>query len=374
MATRGTAPVVKHSIFVPGVGQHDNIGDIMLRRPLLDWLRPLGELHVYVGRAPTGYTQGLDLHDEDTVYESFPSWYAAALGAAARGRTHYAFKPGEIQLTFSGLKEHVVMTPVAALIRLRHGRVVRIGAGAMNFAPLPRLLMRPSLALSQLCIWRDQDTASYLGGEAMPDLAFSEGDPVDELRSPAERSRLVISMRYDRPAISSAWIEGVRSYAAAQGLEVWTATQVKRDSATSRTIAGHFGAKVLDWDGNDPAAQELKLRELYRSAAVVVSDRLHVLISSFTHGAVPVALLTDSSTKIERHFRAIGVTGVATRCVDLDAQRIRESIAESCARQPRALAELSRARSDLRAVRERLATFLASAGPDAKAAKPGGPA
>lgn len=35
-------PPMKPSIFVPMVGQYENIGDIILRRPLMDWLQRVG--------------------------------------------------------------------------------------------------------------------------------------------------------------------------------------------------------------------------------------------------------------------------------------------------------------------------------------------
>ena len=58
-------------IFAVGRGQYENVGDIILRRQLLDWLRPVGRLHVYVGQSPDGYDQGLGLRDGDVVYRSF---------------------------------------------------------------------------------------------------------------------------------------------------------------------------------------------------------------------------------------------------------------------------------------------------------------
>jgi hypothetical protein len=71
-------------IFVPARGQFDNIGDILLRRQLLDWLRSSGPLHVYLGSSPPGYAEGLRLQPEDVRYHSFRAWYLAALRSAAR--------------------------------------------------------------------------------------------------------------------------------------------------------------------------------------------------------------------------------------------------------------------------------------------------
>ena len=57
----------QRQIFAVGRGQYENIGDIILRRPLLDWAREAGDLHVYVGASPEGYDEGLGLQPGDTV-------------------------------------------------------------------------------------------------------------------------------------------------------------------------------------------------------------------------------------------------------------------------------------------------------------------
>src|SRR4029079_18374413 len=84
-------------IFAVGRGQYENIGDIILRRPLLDWAREAGRLHVYVGDSPAGYDEGLGLQPEDRVYRSFRQWYAALVKAAVAGNAHSIYKPGEVQ-------------------------------------------------------------------------------------------------------------------------------------------------------------------------------------------------------------------------------------------------------------------------------------
>ena len=119
---------MRREIFVPARGQYDNIGDILLRRQLLDWLRDSGTLHIYLGQSPVGYDEGLRLRTGDVLYRSFRHWYVAALWSAARGRASYAFKPGEIQLTLIGMKEHLSMLPVIALIRATVPRRARMSA------------------------------------------------------------------------------------------------------------------------------------------------------------------------------------------------------------------------------------------------------
>ncbi|KQQ92584.1 hypothetical protein ASF62_12090 [Leifsonia sp. Leaf325] len=346
-------------IFVPGVGQYDNIGDIILRRQLIAWLKPLGRLHVYVGASPEGYAESLGVGADDVVYRSFSSWYRAGLSRAWGGTAHYVFKPGEIQLTIIGMKEHVVVLPLLALLRLRGGTVVRVGSGARDFAPLPRLLMRPSIALSQLTAWRDGTTAAYLGGEVMPDLAFGEGAGPSTDAAAESRDTIVVSMRSDRPAPGAAWVSGIRRFAADQGLRIEVVTQVLRDRQRSRDLAAALGADLADWDGSDHAGQEDTLRAVYDRTALAVSDRLHVLIAASTEGAAPIALLVDGSGKIDRHFEAAGVSGVGVPSSGLTEDEIVAALATALQRGPAVRASLANARGELELMRGRVEVLIA---------------
>lgn len=347
------------SIFVPMIGQHENIGDIILRRPLLDWLRSEGTVHTFVGKAPPGYAEALGVRSVDVVYHSFLAWYWAGLKSAARGRAHYAFKPGEIQMSLAGLKEHISMLPLLMLIRLTGGKVVRVGSGARNFAQWPRLLMMPSVWLSHLVAWRDARTTAFVGvGETMPDLGFTEGRAEDELAALPRRDALVLSMRGDREDQSDQWIEAVEQFARTRGLTVWVVTQVHRDSTLSRRLAQRLGANLLDWNGLNHDAQERELRALYDRTDVVVSDRLHVLIAAFTHGAAPVGLLPYSSDKIERHFNAAGVSDVCVVVDGMDTASICAAMDEKTADRDRFQAGLVNARTKLRSVKARIKALL----------------
>jgi hypothetical protein len=351
-----------NEIFVPAIGQYDNIGDIVLRRPLLQWLRELGPLHVFVGSgAPQGYVAALGLGPGDRVYRSFGRWYVAGLWAAARGRFNYAFKPGEIQLTWRGLKEHLSMLPLLSLARLRGGRIVRVGSGARNFARGPRLLLMPSVHLAHLVLWRDEETAAFMGqGGAMPDLGFADGDACPRTAGD-DRPWLVVSMRGDRLPIPDAWVQAVRALAVRQGLRVRVVTQVARDETLSCQLAERLGAELLGWDGQAHDVQEQRLQQAYRAAAVVVSDRLHVLVAAFTHGAIPVALLVDGSGKIARHFHAAGIGGIDVHLDGRTAEQLADAMETVVNRGPTLFDALAQARARLQDVRSRVAAVLMGA-------------
>ncbi|MFH8252107.1 glycosyltransferase [Microbacterium sp. B2969] len=342
-------------IYVPGIGQYDNIGDIILRRQLLKWLEPLGRLHVFVGNAPAGYAESL-VGEDHVVYRSFAAWYRAALADAVRGKAAYVFKPGEIQITFAGLKEHLSMLPLLVALKLRRKPVIRVGAGSRGFEPIPKLLMQPSLAMTDLVTWRDARTADFLGGTVMPDLAFGEGEA--EPRGKDERPVLVVSMRSDRPLPSDEWFGAVRSFAQQRDLEIVSVVQVERDAERSRLLAERLGGRYHAWSGDDHEGHEQQLRELYRKTTLAVSDRLHVLITAVTEGAAPIAPLVDDSDKIDRHFSAAGISHVSIRTRGLTERVIREALAEATDNWPKVQAALFEARTQLSEVQDRVTLLL----------------
>lgn len=355
-------------VFAVGRGQYENIGDIILRRPLLDWAREAGELHVYVGHSPTSYDRGLGIRSGDVVYRSFARWYLALLREAARGRASSVFKPGEIQLTLTGMKEHIAMVPAAALVRLRGGAVARVGVGSRNFASVPRALMWPSNVLSSYTRWRDDRTADYLGfGPAAPDLGFAEGtDDQVLVTGSAARDVLALSLRADeevapRPYPSPAWIEGMRAFADTAGLRIVVVSQVWVDDERSARLALDLGGEHLPWSGPEGHdTEEDELRRLYRRTRVAVSDRLHVLIAAATEGAVPIGVQLDDADKIDRHFRTIGLQGVAFDTTGLGAQAFADQLAQRADRVEETASAVRGARERLRAVRADIVPLLRS--------------
>ncbi|ADG73642.1 conserved hypothetical protein [Cellulomonas flavigena DSM 20109] len=360
----------RRDVFAVARGQYENVGDVLLRRPLLRWARESGaRLHVYVGHSPAGYDEGLALERGDVTYRSFARWYAALVRSAWARRASSVFKPGEIQLTLVGTKEHLVMLPAVALVRARGGAVLRIGTGARSFARLPALLVRPSVRLTTMTRWRDEATAAYLGGgPAMPDLGFAEGADDATLRAArddaAARDVLVVSFRADaevapRPYPTPAVLDAIRRYAAQEGLQTWVVTQVSVDDERTHRVAADLGAHVLGWahaTGHD--VQEARLRALYRRARVVLSDRLHVVVAGLTEGAAPVSLQLDGSDKAARHLSGIGVPDVTVDASGLDADTVLARVTAAAQHRTTAIDALLAARAELADVRRDVVRLL----------------
>lgn len=348
-------------IFVPVVGQYENIGDVVLRRELVEWLEGMGEMHAYVGRSPLSYDEALDLPGDVVTYRGVGGWARALLTSVVRGDAiAYVYKPGEIQLTWRGLKEHIGMLPLVVATRARGGLVIRVGAGSRNFDKLPTVLFRSTLGLSNYTMWRDVRTADELGrGGVMPDLGFGQTEETEVVG--AVRDRLTVTMRGDRTPPSATWREAIAGAADELGLRLTIVTQVERDERLSEELASEWHGDYVRWEGRSHREQEREIRRVFAESALVVSDRLHALIVAISEGA-GVASITDSPTdKIERHFAAAGIPIVVFDTRDRSAEDIRASIAEAH-HAPSQQAALRGAVEQLAEVRAAVRTILTSRG------------
>ncbi|NRG39809.1 polysaccharide pyruvyl transferase family protein [Rathayibacter sp. VKM Ac-2835] len=322
-------------IFVPVVGQYENIGDIVLRRELVEWLSGMGEMHAYVGASPASYDEALDLPADVITYRSVGGWARELGSCLRRGEcVAYIYKPGEIQLTWRGLKEHIGLLPLVVATRLRGGLVIRVGAGSRNFDRWPTAVFRSTLALSHYTMWRDVRTADRLGhGGVMPDLGF--GQVGSEHAASTERTRLTVTMRGDRVPPSRQWRQAIARIAEERGLRLTVVTQVERDEPLMAELAGEWDADYVAWGSRSHKVQEAAVRRAFAESALVVSDRLHALIVAVAEGAAVASMADTPTDKIERHFAAAGIPIVvfdakgrstdaiadALRSVDTDASQ-----------------------------------------------------
>jgi polysaccharide pyruvyl transferase WcaK-like protein len=136
-------------------------------------------------------------------------------------------------------------------------------------------------------------------------------------------------------------------------------TQVSVDDERSRRLASDLGAELVGRSHpNGHAAQERRLREVYRRTAVAASDRLHIIIAALTEGAAPVGLQLDDSDKISRHFSTIGIDDVALNTAPLTADAIATRVVQIARQREAQITALLNARSRLRVVKSQLHDVL----------------
>lgn len=297
--------------FVSLTGPAGNLGDALIRRATLDWMRGTSDqLVIYTGAAPDVWLRQLGVPANAVVLRSkrsVPRWLW--LLATAPSRPVLAFEAGEIPLGRGNVLRELVFLAETVIVRLKRGVVVRPPRGIRGATKPAVWLHARAARLSQIALWRDATSAALVGGTGLaPDIGFAAG-----IRPGAawhDRDELIVSLRGTRPHPGDEWIAAVRALATAEGLRIRTVVQVREDEARSRELADQLGGEYDPWGDTDPVAQEQLLRERYDGARLVISDRMHVLVLAALSGAAPAEAVPAPTAKISDAFEAVGLTGI----------------------------------------------------------------
>ncbi len=359
----------KHLLFVSCTGQDENIGDVVLRRRLLDELRGIGRLHVLLAGCCDSFIDALVLDPDDTVYRSLREWNEARDRAMAAGPIIYVSKPGEMQIEPRRVINAARQLPLMRKIVQSGGAVVQLGIGARSYPSLWTRALGAVFRYHALVAWRDPVSQARFGfGDLMPDWGFDDAGPTREEMAESEvRDVLAISLRGDRPYPDKVWLDGVRAFADEAGLKPVIVTQVRRDSETGRRLAADLGGDFADWGDESHREQELRLRRLYRRSRLVLSDRLHVLILAFTELAIPLCYLDRNERKVGRHFDAVGYRKASVNMSGLDRDGQLALLREAASRSEEVAAARLLARAQIRWMGERLRAVAGATGVPGKA-------
>lgn len=302
--------------FVTLTGDYPNIGDALIRRRSLAWARMCGDnVSAFVGRAPHVWCQQIGLTENDSIYRQRDArkWLLEML-RAPRGFT-LVLEPGEVDLRLNQYKWETMVLLFTLLTRLKGGHVVRPPRSLSRPSRAMTLLHRVGLAMSSVVLWRESESRTLVGrGVVVPDIAFSEEPYASD---PSPRRRLLVSLRGLRPRPSSDWEVAVRQFASERGLSIACVAQVRQDETRAAELAEALGGECIDFGERDDLEQEELLRREYSEGAMVISDRLHVLILAALGGCTPCELVPTPNTKVVAHFQAAGIEGISK---DADGQ------------------------------------------------------
>ncbi|MGD8194339.1 polysaccharide pyruvyl transferase family protein [Herbiconiux sp. P18] len=311
-------------IFIVLTGVSGNLGDAVIRRRILEWVRGTGTIHAYLGRTTPGWAGQIALRADEESYgaDRRRDWLKKLV--FGKGPRAWVFDPGEVPLGTAHLKSEVLFLLIAIVVRLRGGKIIRPPRAVGEYSPIVGWFYRQSARLSDEVLWRDEASLALMKvGKLVPDTAFSE--PRVPGADPEDRHFMIVSLRGKRPLPSDAWFEGIRQFSIANGLPVKLVSQVDEDEDRSKEVAAILGSDVaeyLPWGTRSDVEQEAYVRELYRSASIVVSDRLHVLILSSVAGAIPAEAVPDPKPKVEGHFAVAGYPGVSFNSAKASSEEI----------------------------------------------------
>lgn len=338
-------------IFASAMGQIDNVGDTVLRRAFLDVLRPAGDLHVFIGARGDDYLSGLGLAESDRLFRSSGTWRKTISRAAFREAIGYAFNAGEMETQRAYAMHYARLAPLLMASRARGGRAIHAGLGIRTATPW-RYPIAATLRLCDIVSWRDSYSRSMMGlGTVAPDWAFALGSPDGALTtewSAQGRTRLAVSLRYNGALPDSTWVRTVRAFAKSRDLEVVTVSQIMRDGPLAQELARELGGEAVVWDGPDHATQEERLRSVYRTSRLVLTNRLHAAVIALTEGAIPLALASSSYDKTPRTLATAGIVGVTVDSRMAEAAGLEDTAAAALASTVPILQKVVEARGALR--------------------------
>ncbi|GAA4752133.1 hypothetical protein GCM10023199_34350 [Actinomycetospora chibensis] len=111
-------------------------------------------------------------------------------------------------------------------------------------------------------------------------------------------------MRGDREYPPERWFQALSDVTKRYELEPIVVVQVERDGDRASMIADRLAGGVLAWDPIR-TRHERNLRQTYREADVVITDRLHVFVLAAVEGALPLCLTSYRQRKLESVLGAV---------------------------------------------------------------------
>lgn len=299
-------------LFIPVVGQFTNIGDTLHRKILISWLKKDEvSLHIYVGKAPRSFVDALQLNPNDKIYSNIYKWLFHLVFSGFLSKKALVFNPGEMTFSSKRLKSELLLFPFYLYLKLTGGIIIRPGVAVKSDLKLKnKKIWNFILKLSKRIYWRTNKSAQYFRlGNVIPDLAFYNVDPKINFDN---KSFLTISMRGDRKFPTEKWFNAVNEFCILNKLQIKVVSQVRMDNDRTIEIAKNLKAEYFIWeDSFSHNRQEEIVNKIYDHSKLVVSDRLHVLISAYTKGCIPANILTEQSNKVQDHFDVIQLNNVS---------------------------------------------------------------
>ncbi|MDE0776516.1 MAG: polysaccharide pyruvyl transferase family protein [Nocardioides sp.] len=320
-------------LYASAVAQHDNLGDLILRKVGIDWLRSTGhDLHVLAEGMPEGFVDALCLSPADHVHWSKRSWLLHMARHARAEGVGLLLSAGPQLLADNPrrLANHALTLGVATAVA-RRGATAKVGTAITGSGERAASLESAIARTAAVFSVRDQQTVDVLGldqSAVFPDVAFAESFVrfySGSLTPHEDRSIAALSFREDEAGKVESALPRIVAWCTAQRLRPVLVVQVQRDDAFARRMGASLGVEVVGWaSGAAHGAQLTKVCEAYAQARVVVTNRLHAAIFGMVHEALPFAL-EDDKRKVARTLAPLGledVTWTAECSVSEAAERL----------------------------------------------------
>ncbi|MCS5485681.1 polysaccharide pyruvyl transferase family protein [Curtobacterium flaccumfaciens pv. beticola] len=310
-------------------GPEGNLGDLVIRRLALEWIRDAGNVNAFVGRHSEEWLSAMPFRKEDHLTRggALARTFWLLRCAVAAGSPVLVTDPGETWVTLRRLPYHLFLLLLSYWLKLRGGSIIipPHAIAQQKAARISRLtlsLHARFAASASLCLWRESWSHEVTrAGELVPDIAFHLNPVKAQVNQ--ERDFCVVSFRGDRPQPSDHMLDGIQAFADSKQLQPLIVSQVVEDDGYATELGDQRDWPVFCWDPHD-SGSEAALLDLYQRARLAISDRLHVLILAAVQGAAPAELVPKPERKIGAHFLAAGFANVSIDSRSLSGDQLIE--------------------------------------------------
>jgi hypothetical protein len=284
--------------------QHDNLGDIAIRRIFFNhFLKSGSKLVLLTHGMPQSYIDAFEF-DSTVTLVSNPIRFQLLLALEAlRGNADLAYAPGPhiLKDTPAGLTKGILMMANLILVRARGGSVQAAGRALRGNGRYALALEQFLIRICRSYVVRDSRSSSVAQRNLTfaPDLALGR----DVYSGDSDRTFVSCSFRNDSNVSRRTFKKMVTEFQEL-GYEVVLVSQVQRDDRQHLELGEEFGLQVFAWSAKEHGEQQKIVDHVYRQSYAVVSNRLHGLIFGINCGALPIEYRFAGNDKISSTLEA----------------------------------------------------------------------
>lgn len=293
--------VSQRELYFSIVAQHDNLGDLVIRKTAFDLLSPYADIvHVLSATVPSSFIEAFRFDSRVVVHRDGASFQRSLLRSALKGRAWLILSPGP-QHVAPGLGGYVALLVGCArtlLLKALGNRTSAIGRSVLGLTARSQILLeRAAVSMTDVYVTRDYPSLDRLASPRVlwaPDVAFAK--PSVRVEDPDQRGLVAFSFRADYIPEHAALRRAIRS-CRDRGLTPVFVSQVARDDVQHAALAKAHGCDAVLWESRSHVDQLRVVERTYRASVATISNRLHVLILGACGGAVPIVLSDSASSK-----------------------------------------------------------------------------
>ena len=323
----------KNIIFFSAQTQYQNLGDLIISKILLDNLRTYGTMVIDDRGVPEWFSQELQIKNDERAskynmkFKLLASVFALKALFQPNNQIYYILNPGHFYSVPINKKDYIksLLKTITTVIFLAYFKIIgvrvcRFGASIGPFSKIGQIAEKLQAKFMYFYSVRDtksKDYANKLGidkVELFPDMAWLMQAPSPSntlVKSNDENEYVIFSFRESTHALDDPGVyreslllvldEIVKTMCVKNQKKLLISYQVDFDYEFCRDISNRYK------DEFDVTFIEKKIDiqstyDLYSRAAMIFSNRLHVLMFAMVCGSTPVAVVDGL-----KHEKIIGI-------------------------------------------------------------------